>query len=210
MDGTLIDTEKYYQICWKQALSDFGYTMSREQALSMRSLGRPYAPARLKEYFGEDIDYYKVRDHRKALMAELISRQGIDEKPGAYELLMYLKERGHTAAIATATDATRSEEYLSHTRLRPFISRIVTATDVKNGKPAPDIYLYACEALGEAPSECYAIEDSPNGITSAYRAGCKTVMIPDQTPVTKDLTQMLYAFYDTLTDFMKSLKEKGI
>ena len=41
MDGTLIDTEKYYRICWPQALAHFGYTMSDEQALSMRSLGQP-------------------------------------------------------------------------------------------------------------------------------------------------------------------------
>ena len=41
MDGTLIDTEKNYRICWPQALAHFGYTMSDEQALSMRSLGQP-------------------------------------------------------------------------------------------------------------------------------------------------------------------------
>ena len=44
MDGTLIDTEKYYRIFWPKALAHFGYEMSDEQALSMRSLGRPYAP----------------------------------------------------------------------------------------------------------------------------------------------------------------------
>ena len=57
MDGTLIDTEKYYRICWPQALAHFGYTMSDEQALSMRSLGQPYAPEHLKEMFQDpDLD----------------------------------------------------------------------------------------------------------------------------------------------------------
>lgn len=52
---------------------------------------------------------------------------------------------------------------------------------VAEGKPSPDIYLYACKQLGLAPEECMAVEDSPNGVMSAYRAGCKVVMVPDQT-----------------------------
>ena len=51
MDGTLIDTEKYYRIFWPMALKQFGYEMTDEQALSMRSLGQPYAPQHLKDMF---------------------------------------------------------------------------------------------------------------------------------------------------------------
>ena len=57
LDGTLIDTEKYYRICWPKAVEHFGYTMTDEQALSLRSLGRPYAPERFREWYGEDFDY---------------------------------------------------------------------------------------------------------------------------------------------------------
>ena len=60
MDGTLIDTEKYYRIFWPKALAEFGYHMTDEQALLMRSLGRPFAPKQLKEWFGESLDYYAV------------------------------------------------------------------------------------------------------------------------------------------------------
>ena len=55
MDGTLIDTEKYYRIFWPKAMAEFGYAMTDEQALAMRSLGRPFAPQKLKEWFGEDV-----------------------------------------------------------------------------------------------------------------------------------------------------------
>lgn len=50
---------------------------------------------------------------------------------------------------------------------------------VDNGKPAPDIYLKACRELELKPEECAALEDSPNGILSAFRAGCLPIMIPD-------------------------------
>ena len=83
MDGTLIDTEKYYRIFWPMALKEFGYEMTDEQALSMRSLGRPFAPARLREMFGSQLDYHAVRERRKALMEERLDREGIELKPGA-------------------------------------------------------------------------------------------------------------------------------
>ena len=68
MDGTLIDTEKYYRIFWPKAVEAYGYTMTDEQALTMRSLGRPFAPRQLKDWYGEEFDYYAVRNKRKELM----------------------------------------------------------------------------------------------------------------------------------------------
>lgn len=92
MDGTLIDTEKYYRIFWPKALEAYGYTMTDEQALTMRSLGRPFAPRQLKDWYGEDFDYYVVRDKRKEMMEETLDRDGIKCKPGAVELLEDLKK----------------------------------------------------------------------------------------------------------------------
>ena len=198
MDGTLIDTEKYYRVFWPKALSEFGYHMTDEQALSMRSLGRPFAPIRLKEMFGQELDYYAVRDRRKELMEECLDREGIQVKPGALALLEYLKEHKITAAIATATDMQRTEKYLNLTKLRPYFDVLISATMVKEGKPSPDIYTYACEQLGLAPQECIAVEDSPNGVLSAYRAGCRVVMVPDQTEPDQELQKLLYARVDTL------------
>ena len=60
LDGTLIDTERYYRIYWPKALEHFGYHLTDEQALALRSLGRPFAPKQFKEWFGEDFDYIKV------------------------------------------------------------------------------------------------------------------------------------------------------
>ena len=202
MDGTLIDTEKYYRIFWPKALAACGYVMTDEQALSMRSLGRPFAPRQLKDWYGEDFDYYAVRDKRKELMAEALDRDGIRVKPGAIELLEYLKKRHITTAIATATDLERTEKYLAMTGLRSYFDKLISATMVKEGKPSPDIYIYACGQLGLQPEECLAVEDSPNGITSAYRAGCRVIMVPDQTEPENELKELLTARVDTLSDLI--------
>lgn len=205
MDGTLIDTEKYFRACWPKALAAFGYEMSDEQALSMRSLGRPFAPVHLKEMFGEEIDYTKVREKRKELVEECIKENGIQLKPGAVELLQWLKENHIRAAIATATDMERTNRYLKMLGIYEYFDKLISATMVKEGKPSPDIYLYACEQLGRSPRECIAVEDSPNGVLSAYRAGCKVVMVPDQTPPEEALRSKLYACVEDLTEIRNLL-----
>ncbi|MDE6639278.1 MAG: HAD family phosphatase [Acetatifactor sp.] len=200
LDGTLIDTEKYYRIFWPRALAEFGYHMTDSQALSMRSLGRPFAPARLKDWFGEELDYLKVRQRRKEMMEECLEREGIQRKPGATELLERLKKDGIITAIATATDPERTNKYLKMTGLAGCFDKIISATMVAEGKPSPHVYLYACEQLGLKPEECMAVEDSPNGVLSAYRAGCKVVMVPDQTKADEELKQYLYAVANTLEE----------
>lgn len=200
MDGTLIDTEKYYRIFWPKALAEFGYHMTDEQALSMRSLGRPFAPAQLKKWFGEDLDYYAVRQRRKDMMEECLDREGIRRKPGALKLVQRLRADGITTAIATATDPERTAKYLKLTGLEGYFDRLISATQVKEGKPSPDIYLFACEQLGLAPEDCLAVEDSPNGVLSAYRAGCKVVMVPDQTRPEEEMKKYLYAVAESLDE----------
>jgi len=205
LDGTLIDTEKYYRIFWPKALAEFGYTLTDERALLLRSLGRPFAPALFKEWFGEDFDYLKVRQRRKDMMEEALMRDGIQKKTGAEELLMYLRRKKITAAIATASDLERTEKYLKRVELLPYFDKLISATMVKEGKPAPDIYLYACRQLGLPPEECIAVEDSPNGVMSAYRAGLRVIMVPDQTKPDKELEQYLYACVDSLAQIPEYL-----
>lgn len=200
MDGTLIDTERYYRIFWPKALATFGYHMTDEQALAMRSLGRPFAPAQLKAWFGEDLDYVAVRNCRKELMEACLDRESIQLKSGAVELLQCLKEKHITTAIATATDLERTYKYLDKVRLKGYFDHIISATMVKEGKPSPDIYVYACEQLGLTPEECLAVEDSPNGVMSAYKAGCKVVMMPDQTGPDEELQSYLYGCVNNLSE----------
>lgn len=193
LDGTLIDTEKYFKVFWRQAAEEFGFHMTEEQALSLRSLGRPFAPALLKEWFGEAFDYTAVRDCRRRLMQEHLAKVGLERRPEALETLKWLSENGYRIALATATPGDRAEEQLKETGLLPYFDEIVSATEVKLGKPAPDVYSKTLEVLGADPEECLAVEDSPNGVESATAAGIPTVMIPDQTQPDEVLQKKLYA-----------------
>lgn len=210
LDGTIVDTEKYYRQFWPKAMAELGYTLTDEQALELRSLGRPFAPAKFKEWYGDDFDYWKARNLRKDMMEEYFDKEGICCKAGAKELLTYLKENGITTAIATASDLERTEKYLNKVGLSDYFDKLISATMVEEGKPSPDIYKYACEQLGLASWQCIAVEDSPNGVLSAFHAGCKVIMVPDQTQPDEELNRYLYKCVDSLEDIITIMEEEKV
>ena len=200
LDGTLTDTEKFYQKAWPLALEHFGYKCEPWMPLELRSLGRPFAPLQFKKWFGDDFDYNEVREYRKSIVVDMIKEQGIPLKPGAKEILVWLRENGILTALATANDFERTKGYLTRLGLFDHFDKIICADMVKEGKPSPDIYSYACQQLGLEPQRCLAVEDSPNGVTSAYLAGCKVVMVPDLTQPDEELSKKLYACVPSLVD----------
>lgn len=199
LDGTLLDTEKYFRVNWPKAFQHFGYRMTDEQALSIRSLGRPFAQKILAEIAGDkDFDYSAVRSYREKLMEDSLNENGIEIKKGAVELLEFLRDRRISRVIATASPAERALRYLRKVGIDGYFDHIISATMVKEGKPSPDIYSYAVNQLNLKPEDCLAVEDSPNGILSAHRAGCKAAMIPDQTEPDEEIKKLLFCLKPSL------------
>ncbi len=209
LDGTLLDTEKYFKVFWRKAAAVFGYEMSEEQALQLRSLGKPYAPTLLKEWFGEDFCYEQVRDERRNLMKKHLDKVGLEKKCGAEETLLWLKENGYRIAIATATPVDRAKEQLEQVGLLSYVEDIVSAAQVKCGKPSGDVYRYAVEKLGERPENCLAVEDSPNGVKSANDAGIDVIMIPDQTDADEDCKKNAVGVLNSLEELPIYLKDRN-
>lgn len=207
MDGLLIDTEKYLYRYWQQACADFGYTMTREHHLAIRSLATEFAIPKMKEMFGDGFDYNAVRDRRKELMSAHIEANGIEKKPGVEALLQYLTAHGYKKAVATATDMERTKQYLSSIGIYHYFDQIVCAPSVPHGKPMPDVYLHACAQIGERPENCVALEDSDNGALSAYRAGCKVIMVPDLAEPLPETAEFLTGVAEDLEKVIPLLKE---
>ena len=179
--------------------------MTTQHVLGIRSLAAKFAEPKLKGIFGESFDYSKVRSKRKELMAEYIEHNGIEKKQGLDELLQSLSRRGIKLAVATATDRERTENYLEKAAVKQYFDAIITGDMITNGKPEPDIYLTAAKALDLAGEQCIALEDSPNGIRSAYTAGCRAIMIPDLTQPDEEIKPMLYGCYASLSELCAQL-----
>lgn len=206
MDGLMIDTEKLLQKYWLVAAHTYGYAMEKQHVLGIRSLAAKYAAPKLQAELGADFDYEKVRSLRIKLMNEHIDAYGVEEKPGLGELLAYLKQNAYLTAVATATDWERTKRYLGSIGRLSYFDEIVCAPMVANGKPAPDIYLEAARRLNVEPSQCMALEDSPNGILAAYRAGMYPVMVPDLSEPDEDTKKLLYRCVGDLLQVIDLLK----
>ena len=88
--------------------------------------------------------------------------------------------RGLGLAVAIASSSPRSwvSGHLERLGLLDRFERLHCREDVECAKPAPDLYLAAARAAGVPPADCLAVEDSPNGVLAARRAGCYTVAVP--------------------------------
>lgn len=206
MDGLVLDTEKLYARFWREAAAFYGFSMTREQALRMRAANSRLSEANLHEFFGPTADYKRIRAKRIELMDAHIAKNGVEPKPGIFELLDYLRANGISSAITSSSPMDRIRAHLGSLGLFHRFDRVCSGYDVPWGKPAPDIYLKGAAVLGLRPEECLALEDAPTGILSAYRAGCATVMIPDQDQPDADTEKLLYAKADNLLDVIDLLE----
>lgn len=202
LDGILLDTEKIYFSCWKQSAKEFGFTMPDEVALAVRSCCQTYAEPYLKRTMGESFDYVTIRNRRRELVSQWIAEHGIQQKPGILPLLSYCEAHQITPAIATATSRTLAEERLFIAKLDHVFTHILGGDEVPCGKPAPDIYRIAAQQLGFPTSQCIAVEDSPNGIVSAFAAGCKVIMVPDLTPPDTAIQPLLLGVASNLEEII--------
>lgn len=198
MDGLMIDTEKLYLRYWKQAAAEFGYDMEDKHVFAIRSLARKYSIPMLKGFFGEDFPTEEVRARRTELINAHVENHGIEVKKGLFLLWDHLKSHGIKIAVATATPRERTIMYLGKIDALKYTDAVVCGDMVNTGKPDPEIYLTACAGLGLPADECAAFEDSPNGIMSAFRAGCHAIMIPDMTAPDDDIIPMLSGIYESL------------
>jgi HAD superfamily hydrolase (TIGR01509 family) len=151
------------------------------------------------------LDFAEFRKTRLGFVSEYIEKNGVPQKPGLVELLEYLKERQYKIVVATSTDAVRANFYFEKAGLGHYFDSIICGDSVAARKPAPDIYLKACEMIFTAPGECLALEDSPIGILAAHRAGMKPVMIPDLLLPDEETKKLLFAQLSSLVDVIDLL-----
>ena len=112
MDGLMVDTEKLLTRFWREASAFYGWEMTQEHVLGIRSLAGKYAGPKLQAQISPDFDYAKVRLKRIELMNAFIEENGIEKKAGLDELIAYGREKGLRLAVATATDNLRAKKYL--------------------------------------------------------------------------------------------------
>lgn len=209
MDGLMLDTEKLYNRFWREAAAEFGYAMTYEHALIIRSMNPVICSATLKKLLGKDFPYEETKNLRRELMKEYVQIHGVEKKKGLDELLQYLKQNKMKTAVATSSNRRRTEWYLTSVGVWEYFDEIICGDMVKKGKPEPDIYLTAAKQLELFPDECIALEDAPAGILSAYRARCHPVFVPDLDEGDNDTRKMAEYMAGSLSEVIDFIKKEG-
>ena len=157
--------------------------------------------------------FRSVEAEADRLWEEYMARyQNPNLRPGVFELLDFLKAQGIPCAVATSTIRQDALPLLEGTGIFPYLKDAVYGDMVPCGKPAPDIFLLGARRLGAGPGRCLVLEDSPNGIRAAHRAGMIPVMIPDLVLPDKEIRALARAVLDSLSEvpsFIRELEAAG-
>ena len=105
--------------------------------------------------------------------------KGVPLKPGALELLGFLKYRKVKILLASSSTRERALSVLAQHGIADDFDAMVFGPEIERGKPAPDIFIKAQEKSGEAGADCLVLEDSEAGIRAAYAAGIDVICVPD-------------------------------
>ncbi len=203
MDGVMFDTERLYEEAFAMIAKKWGYEyeVTEEFIKSFKGKKKEAIKVMYKtlldkvsiERTGKEFD---ADEHIKQVLEYLdnyIENNGMPIKNGLIELLQYAKINNIKIAIGTSEKFERVQFYLNKANInKDIFDAIICGDMVEKGKPAPDIYLKACEKILVNPENAIVCEDAPNGILAAYSAGAKPVMIIDLIEPTDEVKKLLF------------------
>lgn len=211
VDGTLADTEPQGHLpAYNRAFRDLGLDWKWSKPLYRELLLQPGGRERIDHYIEKHepelgAHEEEVARDRSAWVSELhqlkskhfrrrLKSGHVTLRPGVRRLMLEAVGQGLQLAIVTNASKASLKPFLVHTlgeELRQHISVIVSGSQVANKKPAPDVYLLACEKLGRQAHECIALEDSAMGMQSAKSAGIPVVITVNADTQHQDFSQAL-------------------
>lgn len=202
MDGTLLDTQSIFGPAWDYAGSFQGFNnmgSHLKYVCGMNENGwKKYV---LDNFHGIDLDEFD-KTVKKYVLENLI----VKFKPGAEEIVRFLKENNIKIAIASGSSRELINKNLETLNFDVEFDAIVGGLDVKNGKPAPDIFLKTAELMGVEPQTCIVFEDSLGGIQAAHAAGMKCIGVPDVAEFDEETQKLLYKQFSSLNEALPFLR----
>jgi HAD superfamily hydrolase (TIGR01509 family) len=181
MDGLLIDSEPLWLEAEAAVMARLGagWTEKDQAVLLGGSLDRTvrYLLAKATRPAPPDL----VGQWLMSDITERVRRDGVPVRAGALELLAAVARAGLPNALVTSSERDFMEAVLVSTGMR--FDALVCAQDVTVTKPDPESYLLAAKRVGVHPGDCFALEDSPNGVAAAEAAGCRVFAVPSLIPI---------------------------
>lgn len=183
MDGTLVDTEKVWDMALRELASRYGGTLSDQARAAMLGASTELTMQLLREDLDRpDLDLVEGGEWLNSRVSDVFA-DGVSWRPGAQELLAAVRAAGVLTALVTNTKRAVVDVALRTLGPANF-DALACSDEVSFTKPHPAHYRAAASALDADPACCVAIEDSPAGIASARAAGCPVIAVPNEIPLT--------------------------
>ncbi|MEW6238243.1 MAG: HAD family phosphatase [Candidatus Omnitrophota bacterium] len=182
MDGVIVDSESIHQRAEIYALSAYGLEVTDQDLRPYAGASRQAFQDGLTERFDLDLDWKGVFEKKDELFFQLI--EDVEAIPGVLDFIQEIKAANLKLGVATSSQKRNLSFILQKFGLEPFFDALVCAADISRSKPDPEIFLKAAAALGEAPEDCAAVEDSVNGVRAAKSAGMYTIALTTTFPLT--------------------------
>ena len=208
MDGLILDSENLWQksvvMTNKYDHTNVPLTLINE-CIGLRNSD---IDKKLKEVMGNDFDTDKFRELNRYYMNKEIEENGLKVKEGFFELIDFLKAQRIKVAVASSSSIETIKKRFAASKIDTDIfDFLIGGNMVNNSKPDPEIYLKACELLNVSPELTIALEDSNNGIISAYRAGLKPILIPDIVVNSEYVKSISFKILKNMSEVIGLIKE---
>jgi len=178
LDGTLIDNNHFHILAWQEFYKRRNRAPLTEKEFIKNFNGKTNADV-LKYVFDYELtkeEMIQYTNEKEEIYRE-IYKPFIKPVDGLLELLELLRQQHIPMVIATSGIPVNIEFMLQHLPIRQYFTHIINSTHITHGKPHPEIYQKAAEALGFPPQQCIAFEDAVAGILSAKSAGYKVIAL---------------------------------
>ena len=210
MDGLMIDTESLSTEAFIKSAKAQGYNMTKEETLKVLGYTKASIYQFWIDYFqGTKVDGKKLVDDHYEYIEKVLYTVGPEKMPYVEELLKYLRENNYKIAVASSSDTADIKNNLEKTKLEKYIDEIASGAEVKNGKPAPDVFLLAAERLGVDAKDCLILEDSKAGIKAGKASGAMVFMVPDMFTVDKECEDTADRILNNLGEVIEILEGKN-
>lgn len=205
MDGVIFDSERAVMQCWKEVASRHNIPDIEKAILACTGTTMVRTREIMLNLYGADFPYDEYARESSVIFHSRYDGGRLPMKLGVKELLTFLKEHDKKIALASSTRQQVVTDELRDAGIIEYFDRIICGDMVSRSKPAPDIFLKACEELNISPSDSYAIEDSYNGIRAAHAGGLHPIMVPDLLPADEEMQSLAEIVLPSLTSVMEYL-----
>lgn len=204
MDGVLVDSEPFIKAAAIAMFAELGYRVTGDDFTPYVGAGENRFIGGVAERYGVPLDIDTAKARTYDIYDEIIAGN-LRALPGVRSILERCAERSLALALATSADTRKMRANLAAIGLRPENFRAcVDGLDVEHRKPHPEIYLTAAARLGVAPEHCLVVEDAPNGIVAAHRAGCRCAAL------TTSFTAAVLTDADWITENLATLPDEAL